>query len=547
MKLFVHQKPGKGKGMRKYQQQQLLELFKTIKRAQSAGLFADCQSGAKAAGAFIESIEGADNPRVAGIIALLEEYRELLYRAGKGEAVGKQLRRHLIKTEQSVRTDLTPDKIEIVFFPYQAAMWDSFESVYLAAKNDPGCDAYCVPIPWFERKPDGSFGTMHYDGDQYPADITVTDWRRYDVKARRPDAIFIHNAYDGYNFVTSVHPGYYSDRLKGFTDLLVYIEYGIPYYAPNDPERQVSPENTHILPGHHYCDLFPMHMREQAEAMRLIFKHLYRKRPVREKVIALGSAKFDKVINTAREGCELPEAWVPLINGRKVLLYCTSLADLLQGNESYLKKIRSVIEALENRADIVLWWRPHPLCAGTFRSMRPGLLEEYEAITAAYRNRGLGVYDDTAGLHRAIAWSDACLTDKSSVMFLYLATGKPFSVTTVGDALPDPIHSAERDFSSLLKQRIKNMKAAKGANVFNWPLCIWWDNFSEEDKINNIHFDNFLEGFVHFTVHRDAYPEAEEYRQLQLQIYSDFIVNSDGSAGRKIYAYCKQRMTGGSG
>jgi hypothetical protein len=480
---------------------------------------------------------------------LLEKYRELLSRANNNEIGEKPLREHLIQIENSVKNELTPNRIEVVFFPYQAAMWDSFESVYLAAKADPDCDVYCVPIPWLERRTDGSFGEMYYEGDRYPADITITDWREYDVEARHPDIIFIHNPYDSINLVTSVHPVYYSDRLKNFTDLLVYIEYGMPYYILHDPERQVT---SGVLPGHHHCDLLLVHMREEQEAVRMLYlkdqfrKHLYTERSVREKVVALGSAKFDKVLGAKRENCALPEAWDSLMKNRKVLLYGTSLAGLLQGNERHLKKIQSVIEAFERRDDVVLWWRPHPLGASTFRSMRPGLLKEYEKITAAYRKRGRGIYDDTADLHRAIAWSDACLTDKSSMMFLYLATGKPFSVTAVADALPNPIHSEERDFTGLLRQRIKNMKAAKGANVVNGPCCIWWDNFSEEDKINNLHFDNFLDGFIHFVTHRDAYPEAEEYRRLQLQMYNDFIVNSDGSAGQKIYAYCKQKaMEGG--
>ena len=46
-------------------------------------------------------------------------------------------------------------KIRIVFFPYKASMWDSLESVYLAALKDDEVDAMVVPIPYFKLSDKG--------------------------------------------------------------------------------------------------------------------------------------------------------------------------------------------------------------------------------------------------------------------------------------------------------------------------------------------------------------------------------------------------------
>lgn len=43
-------------------------------------------------------------------------------------------------------------------------MWDSLESVWKKAAADERCEAYVVPIPYFDKNPDGSLGQMHYDG-----------------------------------------------------------------------------------------------------------------------------------------------------------------------------------------------------------------------------------------------------------------------------------------------------------------------------------------------------------------------------------------------
>ena len=64
--------------------------------------------------------------------------------------------------------------------------------------------------------------------------MPVVRYEEYDFEKRRPDMIFIHNPYDEYNYVTSVHPFFYSQSLKQFTDLLVYI----PYYSTSGVEER---------------------------------------------------------------------------------------------------------------------------------------------------------------------------------------------------------------------------------------------------------------------------------------------------------------------
>ena len=423
--------------MRKFQQRQILELLRTIEEAQAAGLYASCQEGAISIGEFIESIEGEGTKTVT----LLEEYCELLYKASNPDSLhctvhsvqsdkpdssagkpnfSKKLKKALIEIENSVKFDLKPNKIEIVFFPYKASMWDSLESIYLAAKDDPACDAYVVPIPYYDKLPDHSFGQMHYEGGRYPDYVPITDWKTYNVEERRPDAIFVHNPYDNDNYVTSVHQDFYSERLKQFTEMLCYV----PYFVSGD--RGVGKHfvtaagciyaNKVIVESEKICDLYIN-----------VFKETFGNRfgLPKDKFIALGSPKFDKVINTKKEDCQLPEQWRKLIGDKKVVLYNTTIGAILQHNEKYLEKLRSVLAVFKERKDVVLWWRPHPLNEATYNAMRPQLLREYEQIIAEYKRGEWGIYDDTTDLHRAIAVSDAYYGDGGSLVILYQCTGKP--------------------------------------------------------------------------------------------------------------------------
>ena len=181
-------------------------------------LLGQCQEGAVSLGDLIEKTEGEGFQT----IPLLEVYCELVYQiheeiAGgstvNSNLVGKRLRKSLIPIENSVRNAIKA-RTEVVFFPYKASMWDSLESIWRAADADPDCDAYVVPIPYYDRKPDGSFDTCHYEGGELPAYVPVVHYDTYHIEEREPDVVYIHNPYDDVNYVTSVHPVYYSAHIK---------------------------------------------------------------------------------------------------------------------------------------------------------------------------------------------------------------------------------------------------------------------------------------------------------------------------------------------
>ena len=109
-------------------------------------------------------------------------------------------------------------KKEVVFLPYKASMWDSLESVWQAAEEDGQCDAYVIPIPYYDKNPDGSLGEMHYEGEEYPEYVPIVSWKEYDISEHYPDVIYIHNPYDNWNYVTTVHPDFYASKLCQYTD-----------------------------------------------------------------------------------------------------------------------------------------------------------------------------------------------------------------------------------------------------------------------------------------------------------------------------------------
>lgn len=404
-------------------------------------LLIDSQEAAISLGNSIEKQIGEETKTVKA----LEEYCEILFKLYEALSQKDQVKVLLKILQDQCRQigryveDELPDRYEMVFLPYKVSMWDSLESVWKAADEDPDCDAYVIPIPYYDKNPDGSFRSEHYEGDAFPKNVPIIHYTDYDFENRHPDVIFIHNPYDQYNYVTSVHPSFYSDKLKEYTEKLVYI----PYYVSSE----INPDSREAIEGRAGFALTRGVINSdivivQSDNIKKLFVNILNENiPDIErsywenKIWGLGSPKLDRVNNVQRDDEKLPETWKRVIfnkagNRKKVVLYNISVSTLLQ-NPDMLNKIRDVLRFFKSSEEVALWWRPHPLYESTLASMRPQLLEEYQKIVNQYRQEAWGIFDEGVDLEWAIAESDAYYGDKSSVVQLYREAKKPVLIQNI--------------------------------------------------------------------------------------------------------------------
>ncbi len=327
-------------------------------------------------------------------------------------------------------------KKDIVFLPYKASMWDSLESIWQAACEDKEhCNAYVIPIPYADRKPDQSVAAWHCEADLYPKYVPVLDYRKIDLAEMHPDIIFIHNPYDNYNALTSVDSQYYSDELKKCTDKLIYVPYFVTQdIKPGDEEREEFISNLITTQAVLNADLVVV----QSENIRQVYINVLLKystqkdrRYWEQRIVGLGSPKYDKVLSVSKDDVSIPKEWLKIIQKsdktwKKIIFYNIGLSPMLKWKESLLNKMEDDFRIFKEYSDdVALLWRPHPLLSATMSGMLPELQKRYEDILARYKSEGWGIYDDTADLNRAMVISDAYFGDGSSVLRLYEITGKP--------------------------------------------------------------------------------------------------------------------------
>ena len=177
-------------------------------------------------------------------VSILERYCEALYEAyltlqeglsgdASGERVAHQLATEQIAADQLIKAGnclkdlkeaLEPDcKRQVVFLPHSAKHFASLRPLIDALQEREDTEVKLMPIPYFDRMGDGSLTEMHYEGREFPKEYAITDYRSYNFAAELPDCIVTNSPYDAFNPVWSVDPFFYSEKLKQYTNKLVYI------------------------------------------------------------------------------------------------------------------------------------------------------------------------------------------------------------------------------------------------------------------------------------------------------------------------------------
>lgn len=482
--------------MQKEKKQQILNIVKSLKKMheilekqegkQSQDELVNCQESAIVIGRAIEKTEGEGTDAVR----LLEEYCEKVYEKSIGQGQGDsqcnvEIDKQIVVLLEQIQEciDKIPLTHEIVFLPYKYSMWDCMESIWMAAKEDKRCKCRVIPIPYYECETGGGIRYC-YEGDKFPEDADIIDYREYDLQTEKPDVIFVHNPYDNCNYVTQIEPAYFSDNLISNTGMLVYV----PYYIAGSYDKSGAWfKMAAELPVMRNADRIVVQAEAQKKAMAAAGI-------TEEKLLLLGQPKFDKSVSLKREEYLRTSKWSRIIENKKVFLLNSSIEFLLGDTLHWFQIIDDVIKTVLNMENVVLLWRPHPLLEATIRSMRPDIYDRYLDLKDTMGATEKIIVDETKDAYEAMALSDALISDYSSIIFQYIATQKPVYI-------------------------INGDKSSKERAIVT---CDYYESYMEAEMK--------LEEFVKLIVDGED-PKAE----LRYRTMANSVVNMDGTAGEKVF------------
>lgn len=417
--------------MLKYQKKMIDNYIKLLEQAHSAiyaketenqtdeimELLQNCQEWMIQIGGIVEKGIGED---FAGIHDM-EAYCESLYMMAQSINVIEVYNKHKQTLNNIFKKILyqiheVAVKKEVVFFPYNASMWDCMESIWIASDKDPDVEVYVVPIPYYERNSQGMAVTEKYEGKKFPPYVPITDYHMYNLEQHKPDIAYIHNPFDQFNNVASVHPDYYSYELKKNILKVVYVPYfitdGAVYFTHRD------------LPAYYHVDNIVVQSEKIIDSFAATIK--------RDKFLPVGNPIVDRIINLEKNKPEIPDSWKQMLpNGldfaeKKVVMFNTSISMMMRERESFLDKIEYMINVFLENDEVIMVWRPHPLMHATLQAMGDELYSRFLRIEKMFLEKRVGVLDKTADVGIAVALCDAYIGEQaSSLIHMFGVAGKP--------------------------------------------------------------------------------------------------------------------------
>lgn len=424
-------------GQLNHAQEALMNVLEVNDYASVISLLEQCQQSAIQLGDIIEHAEGEGFVT----ISLLEEYCEQIYRiyeavASDREEAVPEMKSILQKLMADIRQSIAQDikvHFEIVFLPFKASAWDTMKQFWKAAMEDPAYDVYVIPVPYYYKTWNGNSLEMCWEGEHFPDEIPITRYDEFDFEKHCPDVIMIHNPYDKYNPVTSVHPFFYSDNLKKYTEKLVYTPWF--YLDEITREDQAALENMNCfiaMPGVVNADKVIV----QSETMRCTYINYLTEKAgenTRElwenKICAFNLPGTESFWNERRKN--IPAEWSDRIvkpdgNRKKLILCSVNISSLIQHGEKILQKLRETFAVFqEYKEEIMLFWYSQPLTEKNLKTLRPYLWDQYDKLAGEFLEKNWGIFDNSEQKNETAELCDAYYGSGDTVTCIFYRNNKP--------------------------------------------------------------------------------------------------------------------------
>lgn len=308
-------------------------------------------------------------------VGMLEKYCEILYQiyeqlqGGVPADISTPIE-ELKQMASSFETELEEKVLNrkaVLFLPVMAKDWGSLHSLWQAAAEDENSDVYVVSLPYYYKDYDGSAKKICYEGEEFPKEINVLDYRiltpEY-LELLHPEVIIIQNPYDAWHPAVSVPELFYAENIRQYTDKLIYV----PPFAVNEFTKDNAREYANMqyyvtMPGAVYADTVIV----QSENMKQMYVEKLTefagedtREHWQEKIKPFGLPIMDKnreVFEGAEKSKAVEDVMVSNVKAKRKLLYGISSSVMLERPEETKRKLESnfkLFDAYSDEIEVVM-------------------------------------------------------------------------------------------------------------------------------------------------------------------------------------------------
>lgn len=311
-------------------------------------------------------------------------------------------------------------KFKLLFVADIKGKWDSVASVYKEACKRKDCDVDVVIQPVFRKMnlPDGTVRTEEMCED-YLAQmgIPAKRYEEYNLEEEQPDITFISQPYESCTI-----PMFWPENIAKYSRL-VYL----PYFSATTLNSKLSTSLQSFLCMN--VERYAWKIACQSDVMGRYYKEIGSQRG--KNIIISGLPKWDEVFDVTKENIDCPAQWKDKLEGKKVFVWNTHFS-MEACASNIMEKGNDFLDLFDGRDDIALIWRPHPLTELIIKMYIPGQYPKYASLKQRIEKSSNMVFDENASYLPAFVYSDALITDFSSIMTQYLFANKPILMLIQG-------------------------------------------------------------------------------------------------------------------
>ncbi|MBP1566969.1 MAG: CDP-glycerol glycerophosphotransferase family protein, partial [Oscillospiraceae bacterium] len=413
-------------------------------------------------------------------------------------------------------------KIRVLFVAELGGKWDSMASVYYAMKerDDVIVDVVLEPIFRSVKLEDGTERKdIIYKDYLTPMGIEHIPYSKYDIKKVLPDITFISQPYESVTL-----PMFWPENIAKYSRL-VYL----PYYSATSLNKDLSPafDSFFCLNTQEYS----WRIVTQSERMKMYYKKYASRHG--ENVIVTGLPKWDYVSNLTKDKVPCPDEWKNKLSGKKVFLWNThfNFSMNVYGSRILSEEGMEFLKIFQNDSNIALIWRPHPMTDTIVRVYYPHLLPVLQKLKDVVSQSDNMVLDKYESYEPCFIWSDALISDYSSIVDQYILLDKPILFTF-----------KERDVYSMFKESYNAFGLIDYSDI-PYSVCVEetkafiYDVLNQKD-IGKSGRNNVLRDFFALA---DGCCGKRATEQLINDLKSEIVCNAEENKSR---CYCEIMLIG---
>lgn len=320
------------------------------------------------------------------------------------------------QSESVVERQIT-DRREVVIMTYKADEWKYAEQIWKSEKEKPDTDVYVLVMPYYYKDFFGNFTKYVYEGDKYDKELNVICANDFDIEIHHPDVIYTQNPYDGENAAISVSPELYSDRLKKYTDCLVYIQSFELYEFQKVNEREYKNMSYYCtVPGVVNADITYV----LSENMRQMYI---------TKLTEFAGSDTEKLwqdkIQVTPYGYQVSAVSKVFDNDKKTLLIYNTPGGLIQNSDAVKSKYENLFDKLPMyKESINVLWCMEADTENMICNVKPELIDVIKMLTERFENEKIGRIC-TDNDEDMVLSCDAYYGDVSAIIQKFTGMGKP--------------------------------------------------------------------------------------------------------------------------